>query len=116
VCTTVALRKRRPAAPAQPPVRQLDLERAVDRCRIVAVEERQRLQRGDARHEAREADVRWGAVLGRDGELHGQRRPGVIAVEALQVGAAQAARHTRQGKRADGAMVGPGLHDQVRSA
>ena len=56
------------------------------------------------------------AVAAADGQLHGERRPGRVAVAAVQVGAAQAAGQPGQHQRADDAVVDARARRQVGRA
>ena len=55
--------------------------------------------------EGGEADVGGLAVPRRNGQLNGERRPRVVAVETVQIGAAQATRDAGQRERADNAAI-----------
>jgi hypothetical protein len=105
----------RPAAPPDPPIRQLHFQRPFDDGRLTTVEVSERLLCGDPGHDGGQGDVGGAAVAPGDGELDGQRGPRRIPVAAVQVGAAQAAGEAGEDERPDHAMIGAQADGEVRA-
>src|SRR5690349_19713571 len=104
----------RPRASAQSPVGELHFEGALHDCWTAAVEEVECLHRGPSADDGGESDLARTAVAMAYAELGGERIPGRIAVEAMQVGAAQTTGQPRQHQRADCTVPAGDPDDQVR--